>query len=177
MSPLPQKASHTIMWSEGSIYGGYFNSETWVTLELLTQFGGKQYTRKKYMIKGLEWHYVTLIDEVDEALHHTGLKIVNGGVCVAYISRLMSRRASYHADLQLVNVSVFACVTVWVYTYGPYVWSYLRRLMSSRARPCIILISSLSMVISSYSSLMNSTWSSLLNFLPYSRMYLQENNL
>lgn len=51
---------------------------------------------------------------------------------------------------------------------------YLRRLMRSRANPCIMLISSLGMVTSSYSSLMKSTWSSLLNFLPYSRMYLQE---
>lgn len=51
--------------------------------------------------------------------------------------------------------------------------SYLSRLIRSRARPCIMLISSLGMVTSSYSNLMNSTWSSLLNLRPYKRMYLK----
>lgn len=140
---------------------------------------------------------MTLTDEDGKTLHHTGLKLVDGGLCVAYFRRSSVRgppRASEaitvcvavaHTNLKLMrwarprimpissmSMCVFVCVTVCL-AHG----SYLRRLMSSRARPCIILISSLSMVISSYSSLMNSTWSSLLNFLPYSRMYLQENNL
>lgn len=49
--------------------------------------------------------------------------------------------------------------------------------MRRRAKLCIKLVSSLGMVTSSYSSLTKSTWSSLLNFLPYNRMYLKDKDV
>lgn len=51
--------------------------------------------------------------------------------------------------------------------------THFKRLIRRRANPCIMLISSFGIVTNSYNSLIKSTWSSLLNFLPYSRMYLQ----